>query len=150
MQPTLRQPPTDLLAPDDRTAIGGVVAETFRGRLPYNHDEDWVTVDRRLTHLRLVYGCWSVADRSSPTRIELSVASQEQHAWIGNLFVAAEKRGRGIGTAMADAAEELLLRMAIPGVTVFPLRSAVRFWQRRGYQLHPRQSRVLLKSLGPS
>lgn len=82
-----------------------------------------------------------------PTRIDCRFHPPARVMWIGEVHVAPELRGRGLGKRLVAAAEAVAADLAARTVYVFPLAPARAFWQRLGYRPHRRMARVMVKDL---
>ena len=82
---------------------------------PWQKDEGWISTRHELAFLleRSPEGCLVCHEGTKPVGFVTAVR-HGRSGWIGNLLVAADARGRGIGTSLFKQAMQVLQRSDVP------------------------------------
>jgi GNAT superfamily N-acetyltransferase len=136
---------SSVLSPDSLTAAASfALAQHVR----VYDDRDRLAVHAEPGELRLVYVSVRATRLSrTATFMQFRVDEQGEQMWITGLQVSETSQRQGLGREMVHAAEDTARRIGASSIKIWPLVSAVGFWESMGYRPDARMSRVLCKEL---
>jgi GNAT superfamily N-acetyltransferase len=132
----------------DYQGLADVTRIAFARHFRLFDQRDRISIDPSPAQIRLQYlSSRTSAISDSATCIQLRIDLHDDLMWIHNVQVAPALRGQGLGRELVTASERLVSPMGISLIRVYPLISAVGFWESLSYKPVAHISRVLQKRI---